>query len=128
MSEPENSQTESSSSKEENATSKENVALDSITNTESITESDKEDTSASPNDGNVPAKSEEIQNEPNAPSIETTEKIKKSEEKLDPFLKENTDASSTSTLCISDHSILINVLVFRKLYVNPLYYHEIHFR
>ena len=125
MSEPENSQTESSSSKEENATSKENVALDSITNTESITESDKEDTSGSLKDDNVPAKSEEIENEANAPSIETTIKIEKSDEKLDPFLKENTDGSNTSTLCISDHSILINVFV--KLYVNPLYHHEIHF-
>ena len=111
MSEPENSQTESSSSKEENATSKENVALDSITNTESITESDKEDTSGSLKDDNVPAKSEEIENEANAPSIETTIKIEKSDEKLDPFLKENTDGSNTSTLCISDHSILINVFV-----------------
>ena len=111
MSEPENSQTETSSSKEETATSKENVALDSITNTESITKSDKEDTSASLKDDNVREKSEEIQNEPNAPSIETMEKKEKSDEKSDPFLKENTDGSNTSTLCISDHSILINVFV-----------------
>ena len=102
MSEPENSKTETSSSKEESTTSKENVALESSTTTDFTRESEKEQSSKSADDDTVPAESEKNQNEPKVPLIETVEKIDKSEEKVNPFSRENTDDSIISTLCISN--------------------------
>ena len=114
MSEPENSKTETSSSKEESTTSKENVALESSTTTDFTRESEKEQSSKSVDDDSVPAESGKIQNEPNAPLIETAEKVDKSEEKVNPFPRENTVDSNTSTLCISNYSIMITFFVWSK--------------
>ena len=110
MSEPENSKTETSSSKEESTTSKDNVALESSTTTDFTRESEKEQSSKSVDDDSVPAESGKIQNEPNAPLIENAEKVDKSEEKVNPFPRENTVDSNTSTLCISNYSIMITFL------------------
>ena len=93
MSEPENSKTETSSSKEESTTSKENVALESSTTTDFTRKSEKEQSSKTVDDDSVPPESGNIQNEPNAPLIETSEKIDKSEDKVNPFPMKNTDDS-----------------------------------
>ena len=104
MSEPENSQGQSSSSNEENATVKEPELLEQSSNLESAKKSDQVDSTASLTTGTTQEKSEEGKDESPAFLSETTEQtcITKVNEDCptkataDPLLQDNTNIINLS--------------------------------